>query len=309
VTFGWLPGGFHVTGGAARGGLDDDLVAGDGKTTMFVTVLPSGAGNPKCVIVYPSGMQPSWSASSCDSSTPGPGSQSEIWIVAPGSGQAAAQHYAQLQWRMADGREADLFASTGGESADKLATIMRSVAEHVRLGAHRPLPMPFHLAKPPAGLQPAYAYTSQGADGTPPGEAVNGEPLGAGPAPGVAAGLEYGGLDATTGNLPGLELTVQKADSDAAFPDRYETQIDAQQPNAADIRTTTVDGHSARIVTKAGFQVLVVHNVNGFDVRLGVGGAQALSAVNEAGGIIGYYHTITFFQTDPATWTVNVLGK
>jgi hypothetical protein len=125
----------------------------------------------------------------------------------------------------------------------------------------------------------------------------------------VAAGLEYGEIDATTGDSPGLALTVQKADSDAAFPDVYETQIAGQQPSAADIRTTTVDGHSARIVTKAGFQVLVVHDVNGFDVRLGVGGAQALSLVNEAGGIVGYYHTITFSQSDPATWTVNVLGR
>jgi len=104
------------------------------------------------------------------------------------------------------------------------------------------------------------------------------------------------------------ELTVQKADSDAAFPDRYEIQLDGGPPAAADIQSTTVDGHPARIATKAGFQVLVVHDVNGFDVRLGVGGAKAQAFVNEAGGLVGYFRTITFFGTDPATWTVDVLG-
>jgi len=310
VSFGWLPNGFHITGGGAQGTLHDDLNAGDGRTALFVTVAPPGTdSNPDCTLEYQSGWQTAGPVHSCDTSTAVPGLKSAKWVAAPGSSQAIAQHYAQLDWRTADDRQAALFASTGGESADQLTTIMVRVAEHVSLGAHRALPMPFHLAKPPTGLPLAYAYTSEGADGVPPGEAANGDPLGAGPAPGVAAGLEYGEIDATTGDSPGLALTVQKADSDAAFPDVYETQVAGQQPSAADIRTTTVDGHSARIVTKAGFQVLVVHDVNGFDVRLGVGGAQALSLINEAGGIVGYYHTITFFQSDPATWTVNVLGR
>lgn len=309
VTYGWLPSGFHVTGGGTEGAFDDDLVVGNGKTTLFVAVQPSGGGSGNgCAFVYLSASPGAAPIYSCTASAPESGLTDLSWVAAPGSSQALAQHYAQLEWRTADGRLATLFASPGGETADQLSTIMLRVAANVRLGGHRALPMPFHLAKPPAGLQLADAYTSQGADGTPPGEAANGDPLGEGPPPGVAAGLEYGGLDATMSNLPGLELAVQKADSDAAFPDRYELQIDGGPPAAADIRSTTVDGHSARIATKGGFQVLVVHGVNGFDVRLSVGGAQAQAVIDAAGGLVGYFHTITFFGTDPAAWTLDVLG-
>lgn len=312
ITFGWLPSGFHVTGGGTEGTFDNDLAAGNGKTTLFVAVQSSGGGvaGNNCGYVRTFGSHSAAPIYSCSPSASASGLQHLSWDPAPGSSQAIAQHYAKLGWQVADGGQAFLFAGPGDETADQLTAIMLRVAENVRLGGHRALPMPFHLAKPPTGLAFAYGYTSQGADGTPPGEAANGDPIGTGPAPGVAAGLEYGGIDATMNDQPGFELAVQKADSDAAFPDQYELQIDGGPPAAADIHSITVDGHPARIATKGLFEVLVVHDVNGFDVRLSVGGdANAQSFVDKAGGLIGYFHTITFFGTDPATWTVDVLGR
>ena len=310
VTFGWLPSGFHTTGGAAQGTQNDDLVAGNGKTTLFVTVLPPGSVSAStCTSVLPANSAPNGAYSStvqivCDTPSPGAGITDEQWVVAPGP---QVTQYAELQWRMANGRQASLYASPG--DSDQLTTMMLQVAQNVSLGAARALPMPFHLAKPPAGLQLAYAYGSQGADGTIPGEAANGDPVGMGPAPGIAAGIEYGGVDATTSNLPGLELAVEQAVPDSAFPTEYQTQINATPATPADTRSTKVDGHPARIVTQGGFEALVVHGVNGFDIRLAVGGAQAMSDVNAVGGIVAYFHTITFYDTDPGTWTVNVLGK
>ena len=309
VTYGWLHSGFRITGGGTKGTFNDDLVAGNGKTTLFVTVQQSGVqGGNGCAFVYQSASHGATPFYSCTASAPESGLKDLRWDAAPGSSQVIAQHYAQLEWQTADDRQATLFANPGDETADQLTAIMLRVAQNVRLGGHRALPMPFHLAKPSANLPLAYGYTSQGADGTPPGEAANGDPLGSGPAPGVAAGLEYGGIDATMVDSPGLELAVQKADSDAAFPDEHEIQIDGGPPAAADIQSTTVDGHPARIATKGGFQVLVVHDVNGFHVRLAVGGAEAQAVVDAAGGIVGYFHTITFYGTGPATWTVDVLG-
>ena len=306
VTFGWLPSGFHVTGGSTQYTDNDDLVAGNGKTKLFVSVWPLGSGSGStCAPESNSGTGTIQFV--CDAPIPGANLTDAHWVVAPGVTNTM-NPYAELQWRMASGRQAVLFASPAEDNGGQLTTMMLRVAENVRVGPARVLPMPLHLAKPPTGLALAYAYSSEGTDGTIPGEAANGVPAGDGP-PGIAAGIEYGAVDATASNVPGLEIAVEQAVPDSAFPTRYQTAINATAPTAGDIRSTTVDGHPARIVTQGDFEVLVVHGVNGFDVRVGVGGAQAMADVNAAGGIVGYFHTITFYDTNPATWTVNVYDE
>jgi hypothetical protein len=175
-----------------------------------------------------------------------------------------------------------------------------------RVGGEADLEGALDLRAAPAGLPLDYAYSVAGQEGDPVGEAANGDPADSTPELGTAAGLEYGGLDAVFGDLAGLSVTVQSAV--AAFPTAFEVRLGGGPPSAARTKTLTVNGHTARDVSVDGYEALVVHDVDGFDIRVAVAGTSALNAVAADGGLVGYFDQITFSGTNPATWTYDVIG-
>jgi hypothetical protein len=246
------------------------------------------------------------SATACTPAT-ATDSASINWVYKPGTEAAKNQGMAELTWSYAPGKDASLYASLGSMSAAKLISVMTEVVKNGVRTEPATAAMPFHLPAAPAGLSLAYAYSVIGQQGNQVGEAANGDPASSVPDLGTAAGLEYGGIDAVFGGSTGLTITVQSAAAD--FPTAFETQLDGEHPSAAQTQSLTVDGHTARIVSAHGFEALIVHDVNGFDVRIAAGGAPALSAIAADGGLTGYFGKMTFYGVDPASWTYDVIGK
>lgn len=315
LQFAALPGGFVLTGADAEeaGAVP---TASDGSTRL--TLLPGsldtsgqggGCGISGGVVYVQAGSGPGGGSGSCGTSASADSGAASIdWVYKPGTAAAANQGFAELVWSYAPNRYATLQASLGSMGAAQLIRVMTEVVQNgVRTGPAAAAAMPFHLPAAPAGLTLAYAYSAIGHDGGQVGEAANGDPESSTPDLGTAAGLEYGGLDAVFGSANGLAVTVQSAAAD--FPTGFETQLGGQRPSAAQTKTLTVNGHTARTVSLGGYEALIVHDVNGFDVRIAAAGASALAAVNAAGGLVGYFDKITFYGTDPDGWTYDVIGS
>lgn len=302
------PAGFVLTGVDGDGTLAA-ATASDGSTRLSLLQGLQSAADQACMAAtaFGPGTTGENEPMGCSPST-GPGAASIIWLYKPGTAAAKNQGAAELMWRYAPNSYAALYASLGSMSAANLIKVMTEVVENgVRTEPAAAAAMPFHLPAAPAGLTLAYAYSVIGKDGDQVGEAANGDPDFAVPDLGTAAGLEYGGIDAVLGNLPGLTITVQSAAAD--FPTPFETQLGGQHPSAAQTKSLTVGGHTARTVSLDGYEALVVHDVNGFDVRIAVAGTSALAAVATDGGLVGYFDKITFYNVNPATWTYDVIGS
>ncbi|MGH6655435.1 MAG: hypothetical protein ACRDVE_09535, partial [Actinocrinis sp.] len=71
---------------------------------------------------------------------------------------------------------------------------------------------------------------------------------------------------------------------------------------------TSIDGHQAMRSSDSGSEVLKVHDVNGFDVSIAALGPDAVQKIDSLGGLVGYFHAMTVYQTDPNTWTTDVVG-
>jgi hypothetical protein len=305
LQFGTLPAGFVLTGADAEGA-GAVPTASDGSTRLTLLPGSSSTYDQGCQApVYLNSVLAQGGSVSCGPH--GPGAASIRWVYKPGTAAAKNQGFAELTWLYAPGSYATLQASLDSMSAASLIKIMTEVvANGVRSGPATAVAMPFHLPAAPAGLPLTYAYSVAGQDGDQVGEAANGDPASSTLDLGTAAGLEYGGLDAVFGSAPGLAVTVQSAAAD--FPTAFELQLDGGPPSAAQTKTLTVDGHTARSVSSDGYEALVVHDVDGFDIRVAAAGTPALNAIAADGGLVGYFGKITFSGTNPATWTYDVIG-
>jgi hypothetical protein len=311
LQFGTLPAGFVLTGAASEVAVTVPT-ASDGSTRLTLlqgsqsTYEQGCPGSGTTVSFTSDSVLEQGGSVSCGPSA-GPGAASINWVYKPGTAAAKNQGFAELTWLYAPGSYATLQASLDSMSAAGLIKVMTEVVENgVRTGPATAVAMPFHLPASPAGLSVAYAYSVAGQDGDPVGEAANGDPSDSTPDLGTAAGVEYGGIDAVFGNAAGLSVTVQSAV--AAFPTAFEVQLDGGPPSAAQTKSLTVNGHTARSVSIDGYEALVVHDVDGFDIRIAAAGTSALNAVAADGGLEGYFDQITFSGTNPATWTYDVIG-
>lgn len=308
LRFAGLPAGFALTGAAGEGTVGVST-ASDGSTRLTLLQSSQNAENQGCTgpwhIVHPSKSVPTETLA-CGSST-GSGAASLVWIAKPGTAAAKNQGQAELIWKYTPDGYAALYASLGSMSAARLINVMTEVVKSGVRTEPAAAAMPFHLPAAPPGLTLGYAYSVVGQDGNQVGEAANGDPASSVPDLGTAAGLEYGGIDAVFGSSAGLTVTVQSAAAD--FPTAFETQLDGRHPSAAQTKSLTVGGHTARTVTLDGYEALVVHDVNGFDVTIAAAGTPALAAIAADGGLVGYFGKITFYSVDPTTWTYDVIGS
>lgn len=310
LQFATLPAGFVLTGADGEGAAAVPTVS-DGSTRL--TLLPGaqnafgqGCGGAGIAVSIHSTAGGDGSVS-CGAST-GTGVASIDWVYKPGTAAASNEGWAELAWSYAPNRYATLQANLGSMSAADLIKVMTEVVENgVRTEPAAAVAMPFHLPAAPAGLTLAYAYSVVGQDGNQVGEAANGDPAFSVPDLGTAAGLEYGGIDAVFGSATGLTVSVQSAAAD--FPTGFETQLDGLRPGAAQMKVLTVSGHAARSVSLDGYEALVVHDVNGFDVRIAAAGTSASAAIAAAGGLVGYFDKITFYGENPDSWTYDVIGS
>lgn len=305
LQFAVVPKGFTQTGADGEEPESASTVS-DGSTRLTLLPGTGGSDTSGCVMIVNAASPGARPSESCAPS-PGPGASSIKWIYKPGTAAAKSQGMAELTWTYSGNVAATLQASPGSMSAANLIKVMTQVVTDGVRTESAAVAMPFHLPAAPPGLTLAYAYSVIGQDGDQAGEAANGDPESYTPKLGTAAGLEYGNVDADLGNASGLTVTVQSAAAD--FPTQFETQLDSQEPSAAQTKSLTVDGHTARTVSVDGYEALIVHDVNGFDVRIAAGGTSALAAITADGGLAGYFSKITFYDTDPATWTYDVIGS
>lgn len=302
ISFGWLPDAVKVAGVTTQYEAAGTTTAGGAGMRFTTSVLPRGqkwAGNcPTNVTVFPG---PDASAvkvdpaDSCDPPAPKVNGRTAYWLSAPGSPAVPLEGVA-LRWQYADNAWAELDASLPKSMSDAdVSQLMHRIAQNMHVSRHKAMPMPFRLSKVPAGWHFEFAFWNDGPDGWQVSSDYSGW---------SGASLYVG----TGGTGPGSgTLEIWENPATATFPTATELKSIPANPPPQQLKTVIVDGHQARILTDSDHKALIVHDVNGFDVAVEAMDPAALAFAGSDAGIIDYYHTLTIFSLDRATWTTHVL--
>lgn len=290
VTFGWLPYGVSVAGVTTQSPDTGDVTAGGAGVRFTASVLPRGehwAGNcPTPPPTFPV----------CDPSASKVNGRAAYWVIEPGNPEAQFGGV-ELRWQYSDDAWADLDAAV--PSTMKPATVselMHRIAENVHVSRFKAVPMPFHLSRVPAGWQFMDAVWVDGPQG---------RQASADPGDWYGASLTIG-IPGSGPGSGGMHVSANPAAADFTTATELKKVVITAPP--ARTRTLTVDGHPAIIFTDSDHTALVVHDVGGFDVVVEAIDPAGLALAGTADSIVDYYHTITFFSADRATWTTHVLG-
>jgi hypothetical protein len=233
----------------------------------------------------------------CEPPAPNVNGRSAFWLIPPG-GPPVVYDDAAMRWQYADDAWAELDASLPKSMSNAdVSQLMHRIAQNMHVSRHKAVPMPFHLGEVPAGWHFEFAAWNDGPDGW------------------QVSASDYSGwsgasLDigvGTTGPGSGV-LQIWENPATATFPTTTELKSIVTNTPPGHFRTLTVDGHQARMLTDSDHKALIVHDVDGFDVVVEAIDPAALAIAGSDAGIIDYYHTLTVFSPDRATWTTHVLG-
>jgi hypothetical protein len=304
ISFGWLPDGVKVAGVTTQYEATGTTTAGGVGMRFTTSVLPRGekwASNcPTNVTVF---QGPGASAvkadpaNSCDPPAPNVNGRTAYWLIAPGDPPVVYDD-AAMRWQYADDAWAELDASLPKSMSNAdVSQLMHRIAQNMHVSRHKALPMPFHLGKVPAGWHFEFASWNDGPDGW------------------QVSASDYTGwsgasLDIGVGTTGPGSGTIQVWENPATttFPTAAELKSILTDTPPGHLQTLTVDGHQARMLTNPDHKALIVHDVHGFDVVVEAIEPAALAIAGSDAGIIDYYHTLTIFSPDRATWTTHVLG-
>lgn len=271
LAFGWLPDDVRTTG--FNGDQHVSTVS-----APVATLSAAGAGSAFSLTVLPAGAslwQTYFKGGLPAPKTPAPdvNGRQAYWTDAPGTSHAAEDGVVELRWEYAPNSWAQLDATIGTDTSKDIVDTVYKVAENAEYNQTTPVAMPLHLAQAPVGL-PVTAAT----EGT-----------------ALATHLTFSS-DATAVSPSQLQIEVVPA------------AVLTPSPQKPPIQTITVDGHTAYLETSPTSATLSVFGADGMTVVIQATGPTAMADINAAGGIIGYFHTLTLLGSDPKNWTTAVVG-
>jgi hypothetical protein len=305
VAFGWLPDGLHLSGGGI-----DSIVATDGTSEFDVSSLGPDS-SPRCIAAssIPTSGGPGVAKTvtikdpvPCGTRAPDVSGHTAHWITAPGTEEARAAGFVELQWEYAPHAWAYLRAYIGRDVSNDIVSTMYKVAESVRFGAAEPEPLPFRLPSAPAGMKLAgVSWQTQPRPHASAGDWT---------APGADLSFSGTKADPSTHLVASMDFVIRPSSS--TFPTAGEVNVGGEPAPASDVQHITVDGRQAVLIDDSRGQVhveqLIVHDVDGADFRLTAVNQQAIADVDAAGGIVDYYRSMDVLGADRSDWTTDVIG-
>jgi hypothetical protein len=173
----------------------------------------------------------------------------------------------QLRWEYAPNSWADLEATGLRGTTAELTGIAYRIAESVKFGGTRPVPMPLHVDGVPGGLTPNRVVLNKGAAG------------------GTNAMLIF----IVNGPSASLDVSVTKS---TGATGTGAPEFPAPNTTLGRYRAYQAPGR------------LYAYDVNGFDVSIQATGS-VLAKLNKTGGIAGLFRRTTVYGLDESKWTTN----
>jgi hypothetical protein len=279
ATFSMLPSGFvfgdaDVYAAGANTGKLEDLTAYDTATDQGITLtLPPPGPTPPVADDNGGGLATPVSA-------PLVGPDQALWYSAPGTTEAYV-HGVELAWEITPNQWVmlDLY---GPDTSTAITGLVYQLAEWVQLRPAMVYPLPLHLTPPPGlpFLEADYANS-------PPDQS------------GVK--LSFGTPDASVSVGGMVSISVGQT---------WPVGAGDGSPTAlasATVSTTTVNGCAVTLTAAVNDEVLQAPGCDGLEIQINAVGT-AVQALQEQGGILGFFRSITWLGSDPANWTTHVLG-
>ena len=272
AAFGWLPAGLNTLQVGTQPGQPDQIEATGPDPAVDFDLSVYAEGQQVIPQHFKGGIvAPHTSAPSVDG-------HDAYWTFVPGSSESTLEGVADLVWEYAPDAWAVLEYDAPDIGTNSAETIYK-VAESVTFSGPAAQPMPFHLQQP-ANLPVQDASVSSTARRL------------------INAAVDFDIAQSPTHTGSGSRLTIV-----AAAPGHLDI------PAGSDGTTTdiTVDGHKAQLETASNFSRLSVYGVNGMDVEIQASGTE-LTSINASGGLVAYFHTITWLGLNSVNWTTSVVG-
>jgi hypothetical protein len=302
ITFGWLPDGLHFSGAIVGSDTGQDSVEASNGTTEFdVTALKAGERPPQTcgdVTIVPAG---AYTPPPCYQKAPDVGGREAYWSLAPDDADAHFDGYVELDWEYAPNAWAYLDANVGSDTSNDIVATVYRVAEGVRFGNAKPIPLPFHLPAAPADMPNTGAIW------------VEAPTAARGPQPrNNWIGVQLTWAEPVSKTADSSALGFILTPSTSTFPTAAELKIGGNAVPAQGVKHITVDGHEALVLTATSDgepdQALVVHDVGGGDFTLTAFNSLAIHELDAAGGIVAYYKSMQVLGMDRSDWTTDVIG-
>ncbi|MBR7835058.1 hypothetical protein KDL01_17415 [Actinospica durhamensis] len=301
--FGWLPAALTTVSAQAdpqQPGTTLYATTADLSTSVELTVLPAGAHVPathfKGGILAP------------HTSAPSVNGHTAYWTFVPGSSEAAADGSVDLVWEYKPNAWATLELDSVDDTGTDVISTVYKITDSITFGSPVAKPLPFQLSSP-LDLPVTDAESSHSTSApTGNGWLTFGAPGAKSPGSGTLTILT-----APAGTLIPKQSGLYGSDQSLPGPTQTSATVGDQQalqsvtPTGTTRTSITVDGHQAQLLTTRGAAQLIVLDVNGQDLELSADGPE-LNTINAAGGLVAYYHTITWLGSNLANWSTSVLN-